>query len=49
MGKLIETRNRVMSFVRSGDLRSVLEKNGDLSEEEIDYLVGLLEIALQNK
>lgn len=49
MNKLAEIRNRVTFFVRSGDLRSVLEKNGDLTEEEIDYLIGLLRIALQNK
>ena len=45
----LQIRQKVESFVRSGDLRSVLEKSGELKDHEIDYLIGLLRIATQGR
>lgn len=39
----------IESFVRSGNLRSVLERSGELRDHEIDYLVGLLRIQIQKR
>lgn len=42
-----QVRQEVELFVGSGNLRSALEKSGELNEDEINYLIGLLRIAIQ--